>query len=103
MEPYKFPEHIPFDPQPDWITDTTHEDDDMTPETEKLFNDLMNQLGGVIDTLEQLKTNVNNENNTQSSTSDDEVNVLRMMLETEKERANAAEGKLKAVLGALNG
>ena len=103
MKLYRFPEHIPYDPQPDWITDTLHEDIDMTENTEKLFNELIERLSGVLDCVDKLKETLNTEVPSQGQESAEDINVLRTMLEAETERANTAETKLKAVLGALNG
>lgn len=104
MIPYTFPEHVPFEPQPDWITDTQHEEIDMTPHETELFEQLMDQLNGVIDTVGAIQTCLKERPDSQAAgNNSDEINTLKMMLETEKERANTAEKKLNAVLGALNG
>lgn len=94
MERYEFPRHVPMEAQPAWITDTLEEEKDMG---EDLFDKLMTQLAGVIDTVEELKKEANNK----QPQNTEELNTLRMMLETEKERANAAESKLKVVVEAL--
>ena len=104
MKPYKFPEHIPYEPQPDWIIDLKHEESDMTPHEQELFEQLMEQLNGVIDTVCAIQTCLRERAETEKpEASAEDINTLKLMLETETERANTAEKKLNAVLGALNG
>lgn len=100
MSPYKYPEHVPQEPQPDWITtDTIDKETDMEQTLDQLLEKLTEQTVALLETLEALK---NANKNTGSSVSEEELNTTKMMLEAERQRADAAEKKLKVIMGALN-